>query len=135
MRALDDLVRGGEVRYIGCSNFRAWQIVEAQWVAKSDHLSRFISAQNRYNLLERDAEADVLPVCLKYGLGQLPYYPLAGGFLTGKYRQGEPPPENTRLAQGGRMADTTLTEGNFAALNKLQRFAEIFEAIPSSISP
>jgi aryl-alcohol dehydrogenase-like predicted oxidoreductase len=124
MRALDDLVRSGEVRYVGCSNFRSWQIVEAQWVAKSDHLSPFISAQNRYNLLERDAEAEVLPVCLKYGLGQLPYYPLAGGFLTGKYRQGEPPPENTRLAQGGRMADTTLTEGNFAALSKLERFAE-----------
>jgi aryl-alcohol dehydrogenase-like predicted oxidoreductase len=124
LRALDDLVRAGMVRYVGCSNFRGWQIVEAHWVAQSSHLSPFISAQNPYSLLDRAVEAEVIPACLKYGLGMLPFYPLASGFLSGKYRQGEPAPEGTRLASGGRMADRVMTDGNFATLQKLEQFAE-----------
>jgi aryl-alcohol dehydrogenase-like predicted oxidoreductase len=125
MRALDDLVHRGDVRYIGCSNFSAWQIVESQWVARAEHLSPFISAQNRCNLLDRQIEAEVVPACQKYGLGIIPYSPLAGGFLTGKYRPGEPPPEGTRFASGGwRGGARALTDEGFAGLSKLEAFAE-----------
>ncbi len=124
LRALDDLVHAGMVRYLGCSNFKAWQIVEAQWAARAEHLTPFISAQNRYNLLDRSIEAEVIPACLKYGLGVLPYPPLAGGFLTGKYQPGAPPPSGARLAAGGRQAEQTLSEGNFSVLQELQHFAD-----------
>jgi aryl-alcohol dehydrogenase-like predicted oxidoreductase len=122
--ALDDLVHAGLVRYVGCSNFSAWQICEASWVAKTEHLTPFISAQNQYNLLDRTVEPEILPACGRYGLGMLPFYPLASGFLTGKYRQGEDAPEGTRLASGGRMAERTLTEGNFALLQRLEKFTQ-----------
>jgi aryl-alcohol dehydrogenase-like predicted oxidoreductase len=98
--------------------------VEAQWTARTEHLNHFISAQNRYNLLDRSIEAEVIPACVSYGMGVLPYPPLAGGFLTGKYQPGAPPPTGARLAAGGRMAEQTLTEGNFAVLQKLQQFAD-----------
>jgi aryl-alcohol dehydrogenase-like predicted oxidoreductase len=122
LRALDDLVRAGEVRYIGNSNYSAAQVTEAAWVAKTEHLTPYISAQNQYNLLDRRIEAELLPACVKYGLGMLPYFPLASGFLTGKYHQGEQAPAGTRLAgpMGGRM----LTEGNFETLQKLQAVAD-----------
>ena len=103
LRALDDLVRGGKVRYIGHSNFSAAQSVEAAWVAKSEHLTPFISLQNHFNLLNR-LDAELIDVCGRYGLGILPFFPLASGFLTGKYRPDQPAPEGTRLAgpMGGR---------------------------------
>ncbi len=124
MRALDDVVRAGKVRYIGCSNFAAWQVVESQWVARGQHLTPFVSAQNQYNLLDRRIERELAPACQKYGLGVLPYFPLANGFLTGKYRPGEPPPEGTRLAaMQGRGAEQTLTDANYEMLGKLESFA------------
>ena len=124
LRALDDLIRAGMVRYIGCSNYSAVQIVEAQWTARIGHLTPFISAQNHYNLLERSVEPEILPVCERYGLGMLPYFPLASGFLTGKYQPGQPPPAGTRLAAGGRMAERVMTEGNFDVLQRLEQFAQ-----------
>jgi aryl-alcohol dehydrogenase-like predicted oxidoreductase len=127
MRALDDLIHRGDVRYVGCSNFTSWQIVESQWVAKTDHLSPFISAQNRWNLLDRKVEAEVVPASQKYGLGIVPYSPLAGGFLTGKYRQGQPPPEGTRFAGGGRTGNAaarTFTDEGFVQLARIEAFAE-----------
>jgi len=127
MRALDDLVHRGDVRYVGCSNFKAWQIIESQWVARSEHLSPFISAQNRCNLLDREIEAEVVPASQKYGLGVIPYSPLAGGFLTGKYRPGEPPPEGTRFAGAGRPGGggaRMLNDKAFAGLTKLEKFAD-----------
>lgn len=124
IRALDDLVRRGDVRYVGCSNFSAWQVVEAQWVARSQRLSPLISAQNSYNLLDRGIERELAPACQKYGLGIIPYSPLASGFLTGKYRPGQPPPPGTRLAAPGPWTSRYLTEENFARLAKLERFAE-----------
>jgi aryl-alcohol dehydrogenase-like predicted oxidoreductase len=122
LRALDDLVRSGEIRYLGNSNYSAAQVVEAAWVAKTEHLTPYVSAQNQYNLLDRRIESELLPACAKYGLGMLPYFPLASGFLTGKYQQGQEAPAGTRLAgpMGGRM----LTEGNFATLQKLQEVAD-----------
>ena len=124
LRALDDLVRQGKVRYIGCSNFTGWQVVEAQWITRTQHLSPIVSAQNQYNLLDRRIERELVPASSAYGLGILPYFPLASGFLTGKYRSGQPPPEGTRLAGAGPMADRVLTERNFETLTKLEAFVE-----------
>jgi len=124
LRALEDMVRAGKVRYIGCSNYTGWQVVEAAWVAKTEHLTPFISAQNQYNLLERNVERELVPACRKYGLSILPYFPLASGFLTGKYRPGEPPPEGTRLAGMGPMASRVLNEKNFDTLMKLESLAQ-----------
>ena len=125
LRALDDVVRSGKVRYIGNSNFAAWQVVEADWVARAEHLTRFVSAQNEYSLLQRKIEPELAPACLKYGLGVLPFFPLASGFLTGKYRPNETPPEGTRLgAANSPFAGRILNEGNFDMLVKLEKFAE-----------
>jgi len=121
LRALDDLVRAGKVRYIGCSNFAGWQVVEAAWTAKSASLSPFVSAQNFYNLLERGVEKELVPACNAYGLGVLPYFPLASGLLTGKYRRGEPAPQGTRLS-APRFAGA-LSEKNFDKVEKLAGFA------------
>ena len=90
LRALDDLVRQGKVRYIGCSNFAAWQMVEAQWTSRHHGLAAFISCQNEYSLLVRDAERELVPAMEVYGLGLLPYFPLASGLLSGKYRREVP---------------------------------------------
>jgi aryl-alcohol dehydrogenase-like predicted oxidoreductase len=98
LTALEELVREGKVRYIGCSNFTGWQIAEAAHVAERIGVAPFISAQNHWSLLERAAEAEVVPAARHYGLGVLPYFPLASGLLTGKVRRGRPIPEGTRLA-------------------------------------
>ncbi len=123
MRGLDDLVRSGKVRYIGCSNFAAWQVVEAQWIARSHHFVPFVSAQNEYNLLDRRIERELVPACNAHGLGILPYFPLASGFLTGKYKRGEPPPPGTRLQAWGPRGEQLLSDRNFDVLEKLQTIA------------
>ncbi len=124
MRALDDLVRSGKVRYIGCSNFASWQVVEAQWLTRTQHLTPLVSAQNQYSLLDRRIERELVAACNAYGLGVLPYFPLASGFLTGKYQPGKDAPEGSRLANAGPMADRVLTEQNFEMLTKLEAFAQ-----------
>ena len=124
LRALDDLVRSGKVRYIGNSNYKGWQIAEAHWTAETHHLTKMVSAQNHYNLMERGVEAEVVPACNHYGLGMLPYFPLASGFLTGKYRPGQGVAEGTRLAAWGERAQGVLTDANFATLEKLESWAE-----------
>ena len=112
------------VRYVGCSNYTGWQVVESQWVARSEHLTPFISAQNQYNLLDRRIEKDLGAVAEKYGVGVLPYFPLANGFLTGKYRPGQPAPEGTRIAAMGKRAEGVLSDQNFEVLTKLEEFAQ-----------
>jgi len=124
LRALDDVVRSGKVRYIGNSNFAGWQAAEAHYVAKQANLTPFISAQNEYNLLDRRIEAELAPACNAYGLSILPFFPLASGFLTGKYRQGQEMPAGTRLANAGPMAARVLTDKNYEMLGKLEAFAE-----------
>ncbi len=120
LRALDDLVHQGKVRYIGCSNFAAWQVCEAVWTSRMLGLTSFVSIQPRYNMLERQVEAELVPFCKAYGIGILPYYPLANGFLTGKYRRGQPPPPGTRLAENDR---GMFTDANFDVLERLDSFA------------
>ena len=122
LRALDDLVRDGKVRYIGNSNFAGWQIAASHFISKQDGLTPFISAQPLYNLLDRRVEREVVPACVEYGLSLLPYFPLASGLLTGKYRRGETPPEGTRLAAGP-MAERVLTDENFDTVEKLEDYA------------
>ena len=124
LRSLDDLVRQGKVRYIGCSNFVAWQVCEAYWTSKALNLNAFVSVQPEYSMLNRDVERDLVPFCEAYNVGVIPYFPLAGGFLTGKYQQGQPVPEGTRLAGNERAQQRTLTEKNFAFLSRLESFAE-----------
>ena len=120
---LDDLVRAGKVRYIGHSNFAGWQIAHAHWIAEHHHLTPFISAQNHWSLLEREVEREVIPSANAFGLGVLPYFPLACGLLTGKYKRDEPAPSGTRLVSGP-MADRVLTDNNFDIVESLESFAQ-----------
>ena len=117
LRALDELVRAGTVRAIGCSNFSAVELAEADRVARELGTARFVVVQNRYSLLHRVDDALVLPLCVELGIGYVPYFPLASGLLTGKYRRGEPAPEGTRLA--GRAIDG----GDLERVERLERFA------------
>jgi aryl-alcohol dehydrogenase-like predicted oxidoreductase len=123
LRALDDLVRSGKVRYIGHSNFTGWQSVEAHFLAEKHNLAPFISAQNHYSLLTRDVEAELAPVCEKYGLGMLPYFPLASGLLTGKYQKDATAPEGTRLSNPG-FASRIMTDRNWDLVEKLTDYAQ-----------
>ena len=118
---LDDLVRQGKIRYHGHSNFAGWQVAEAALVAGERGWSRPVSGQHRYNLLDRGIEAEVLPALRHFGLGLIPYLPLASGFLSGKYRPGQTP-AGSRL-DGGPAGARMLTEANFARLERLESFA------------
>ena len=124
LRALDDLVHQGKVRYIGGSNYNGWQTAEAVLKARALGLNEFVTMQPEYNMLNRGIEAELLPFCDKYNIGILPYFPLASGFLTGKYLQGQEAPEGTRLAGNERAKENTLTDKNFSILSKLSKFAE-----------
>lgn len=121
---LDDLVRAGKIRYFGSSNFSGWQLADANWTAKHHHLNRFVTAQNQYSLLDRRIEKEVVPACQHFGLGILPYFPLASGMLTGKYQRGVKPPEGTRLALFGDRGKAALSDSNFDTVEQLQQFAE-----------
>lgn len=124
LRALEDLSRAGKIRYYGCSNLPAWEVVEAQWTAKSLGLAGFVSCQDEYSLLMRDADRDLIPAMRQHGLGLLPYFPLASGLLTGKYRRNRPMPKQARLTETQRLADRYLTEKNWAMSEKLIDLAE-----------
>lgn len=120
--ALDDLVRAGKVRYIGCSNYDAWRIVQALWVSDRGHLARFVSVQPEYNLLKREVEREIVPVCLEFGLGVIPYFPLDAGVLTGKYKPGAEPPEGTRGHNNPRFAPRLRAE-TLEAVQRLDAWA------------
>ena len=120
LRALDELIRAGKVRYGGCSNFAAWQVCESHWTAKTLGINGFVSMQPHYSMLYRQPEEEMIPFCEKYGIGILPYYPLENGFLTGKYRRDQPAPDGTRLAENDRGA---LSSRNFDILEGLEAFA------------
>ncbi len=118
--ALNELVAEGKVRYIGSSNLAGWQIAEADFVARSAHRERFISAQNQYSLLKRKVEAEVIPAAVHFDVGILPYYPLAAGLLTGKFKRDQPPLPNTRLAS----RPTEVAHADFDLIEELERFAQ-----------
>ncbi|HEU4567468.1 MAG TPA: aldo/keto reductase [Marmoricola sp.] len=120
LSALDDLVRAGKVRYVGCSNFTGWQVAHAEWVARTRGFEHFVSAQNEYSLLDRSVERDLVPALQEYGMGLLPYFPLASGLLTGKYRRGEEPPQGSRLAA----RREELTDAAFDVVEALEKYAD-----------
>jgi aryl-alcohol dehydrogenase-like predicted oxidoreductase len=120
--ALDDLVHQGKVRYIGCSNLPAWQMVEAQWISRERGLERFISAQDEYSLVARQIEAETIPAALAYGMGMLPYFPLASGLLTGKYKRGAEADAGTRFATIPRLAERFSSDANWALVEQLAAF-------------
>ena len=123
MQALDDLVTQGKIRYIGCSNLPSWQVVESQWISKSMGINRFVSCQDEYNILNRNIEAELIPAMQKYGCGLLPYFPLASGLLTGKYKRTEMP-EGARLTDMPTFANRIyLTDENFDIVDNLNKFA------------
>ncbi|MBM3554686.1 MAG: aldo/keto reductase [Alphaproteobacteria bacterium] len=124
LRALDDLVRQGKVRYIGCSNLPAWQVVEAQWTAKTINAGAFVCCQDEYSLVVRDIERELIPAMEAQGMGLLPFFPLASGLLTGKYRRGGAMPEGARLTLTKRLSDRFLTEANWQIAERLQAFCD-----------
>jgi aryl-alcohol dehydrogenase-like predicted oxidoreductase len=123
LRALEDLTRAGKIRYAGCSNLPGWQVVEAAWTARSAGFAGFVSCQDEVSLLVRKHEADLMPAVRAYGLGLLPYYPLASGLLTGKYKHNAPLPADARLAKMQRLADRYLTDQNWTIAERLDDFA------------
>ncbi|HRD77361.1 MAG TPA: aldo/keto reductase [Hyphomicrobiaceae bacterium] len=124
LRTLDDLVRSGKVRYIGCSNLAGWQVADAQWTSRHNGLASFISAQDEYSLLFRDHEKQLFPALHHYGMGLLPYFPLACGMLTGKYERGKAMPAGSRLSTMKNRADQYMTDTNWAIVDKLAAFAK-----------
>ena len=123
MRTLDDLVRQGKVRYIGCSKFAAWQLVDAQCTARYHHLNAFVACQEEYSLLKRSLETDIEPAMRAYGAGLVPYSPLGSGLLTGKYQRNAPLPKGTRLEREGRKAAVWLNDANWTIVEGLQDFS------------
>lgn len=123
MSVLDDLVREGKVRYIGASNYAAWQLCRANDIAEFRGWTPFVSVQPHYHMFERGIEAELLPYCEAFGVGILPYYPLAGGFLTGKYRRNQPPPPGSR-GESSAYVQKYFTDAYFTAIEKLEAFAQ-----------
>jgi aryl-alcohol dehydrogenase-like predicted oxidoreductase len=122
LSALDDLVRAGKVRYIGCSNVPAWGVADASWTARELRASRFVCAQDEYSLLVRDVERELGPALEAHGMGLVPYFPLASGLLTGKYRRDAEAPAGTRMALMKRLADRYMTERNWKIVEELEIF-------------
>ncbi len=124
LRALDDLVRSGKVRYIGCSNLPGWQVIDADWTARANGLNRFVSAQDEYSMLVRKHEKELFPAMQSKGLSLLPYFPLANGLLTGKYKRNAAMPDGARMTKEAARAEQVLTDQNWALAEKLDDFAK-----------
>jgi aryl-alcohol dehydrogenase-like predicted oxidoreductase len=123
LRALDDLVRQGKIRFIGCSNLSAQQVAEAQATAERHGLTTFVSCQDEYSLLARDVERELVPTAKRLGMGLLPYFPLASGLLTGKYKRGAPLLPGSRLSKNARHAQRFASERNWRIVGELEAFA------------
>lgn len=123
LRTLDDLIRAGKVRYIGCSNLPAWQVVQAQHVARELGVNRFVSCQDELSLVATGAEQELIPAIERYGLGLLPYFPLASGLLTGKYKRGEAPAADTRFGQSTQFGSKYMTDRNWTIVEALEGVA------------
>ncbi|HUM72413.1 MAG TPA: aldo/keto reductase, partial [Chloroflexota bacterium] len=123
MRTLDDLIRSGKVRYVGASAYAAWQLAEANLLADLRGWSAFVTIQSHYHMLEREVEKEVLPYCRAHNVGFIPYFPLAGGFLTGKYRRGEGAPAGSR-GESSPYVQRYMTDTNYTIVEKLTAWAE-----------
>ena len=123
LRVLDDLVHQGKVRYIGCSNFMAWQACQSLYISQTLRLEPFVSIQARWSMISRGIERELVPFCQALNIGIIPYFPLAGGFLTGKYRRGEPAPDGTRFQKNPRFGERARTDKNFDTLDRIEQFA------------
>lgn len=134
LRALDDLVRAGKVLYLGCSNYAAYRLVESLWTSERLHLERFVSLQAQYSLVVRDLERELVPACERFGLGILPWSPLAGGFLSGKYRHEAPPPEGSRLAKWKERLEGFDKPRNWAILKVLDEVANEHGTTPARVA-
>lgn len=124
LRALQDLIAAGKVRYLGASNLPAWQVVQAQWIAREIGVERFISSQDEYSLLQRGAERELIPALNACQIGLLPFFPLANGLLTGKYQPNAPLPDGARLTQNPALAKRHLNDRRLATVGRLHAFAE-----------
>lgn len=133
MRALDDLVTQGKVRYIGCSNFASWQMIDAQWTAKDRKAAPFVSCQDEWSLLAREVERELVPAMVSAGLGMLPYFPLASGLLSGKYRGGAKP-AGARLTTSQSLIDLFVNDANIAKAERLSAFAEAHGHTPLELA-
>ena len=122
LRALDDLIHMGKVRYVGASNFASWQLATANLLAEVRGWTPFVAVQSHYHLLERSVEREELPYCQAHGVGFVPYYPLAGGFLTGKYKRNEPPPAGSR-GETSSYVQQYMTDANYDKVEKLMAWA------------
>jgi aryl-alcohol dehydrogenase-like predicted oxidoreductase len=134
LRALDDLVRQGKVLYIGCSNYAAYRLLESLWISKTQGLERFVSAQMQYSLVTREIEREHVPVCRDHSVGILPWSPLGGGFLSGKYRKGQTPPAGTRLDQWKDRWGRFDTERNWRILAAVDHVAEATGSSTSQVA-
>jgi aryl-alcohol dehydrogenase-like predicted oxidoreductase len=134
LRALDDLVRSGKVRYIGCSNYAAYRMMQSLWTSDVQNLERFVSLQAQYSLIERSLEREHVPICREHGLGILPWSPLGGGFLTGKYTRDQAPDSGTRLGEKEQFWKQTDTEQNWEILDALREVADQADASPAQVA-
>ena len=124
LRALDDLIRAGKVRYIGTSTYAAWQAMESLWVSEKLGLNRFVCEQPPYHILDRRIERELIPMAQTYGYGIIPWSPLGGGLLTGKYRRGQEPPEGSRYSEAGRRESPRYTEHVYDAVEAIDSIVE-----------
>jgi aryl-alcohol dehydrogenase-like predicted oxidoreductase len=134
LRALDDLVRAGKVLYLGASNYAAYRLVDSLWLSRSEHLERFVSLQAQYSLVVRDLEREHVPVCENYGLGLLPWSPLAGGFLSGKYSRGQAPPGGARLEKWKDRYSRFDNDRNWRIIDAVRAVAGEMGATPAQVS-
>jgi aryl-alcohol dehydrogenase-like predicted oxidoreductase len=134
LRALDDLVRAGKVLYLGASNYAAYRLTDSLWISKSEHLHRFVSLQMQYSLLTRDLEREHVPLCNQFGLGILPWSPLAAGFLSGKYAKGQPPPAGVRLEKWKERLSAFDSDRGWRILDAVKAVAAELDTTPSAVS-
>ena len=134
LRALDDLVRAGKVLYIGCSNYAAYRLSDSLWTSKTEHLARFVAFQAQYSLVVRDLEREHAPLCAAHGVGILPWSPLAGGFLSGKYRRDMPAPEGTRLDKWKDRLAGFSSDRNWKILDAVDAVAKEHATTPAAVS-
>ena len=131
LRALDDLIHQGKVLYIGCSNYAAYRLVESLLTSEKHNLHKFVSLQAKYNLVERSLELEHIPACRKFGVGIIPWSPLAGGFLSGKYQKDQNPPEGSRLSRWQEQFGTLASEKNWRVVETMKKVANAHEATPA----